>query len=126
MAERQPRDIFADSSAWRRLTSPSPKDWQPETTRLKHDVTNVFQTLLAATQELQMRHADIVDLQERREEAYNKMYVDLFDPRNGAFATTQRYIDGRFARVQNLGWGLLGALLTSGIMLIVQLVVPGK
>jgi len=115
------RDIFHDSSAWQRLTSPSPSDWTPQTTRLKHDVTNVLQTMLAAIQELQAAHKDHVKLMMARDKQYDKLYTDLFDPREGAFATVRNYIDGKHYGLQRLGWTVLGGSIVASVMLVADL-----
>lgn len=52
MTPRHP-DIFTDSQAWQRLHEPSPRDADTYLVRVKHDVVQVFQSMLAALQAAQ-------------------------------------------------------------------------
>jgi hypothetical protein len=92
-------DIFANSSAWQRLHEPSPDGADPFTTRIKHDVTNVLEAVMGATQALQWAVLNLQQQHLDQNTAHQKLLNDLFDDEDGAFVRMRQLIDNRFGKV---------------------------
>jgi len=84
-------DRLATSEAWRRLQQPSEPGTDPAISRVKHDMMQVLQTVIASADEA-LEHAVDADA------TVEKLQRDLYDPKNGDFANQRSYTDGKFAR----------------------------
>lgn len=115
-------DIFWESPAWKRLNEPSPASSDPFMVRVKHDTTQVFQSVIAGMQRLHRGQSYdremIDDLNERVDEQakeHDALVKRLFDEKNGAFINIRAYVDTKVMKLYTAAWALACSIVTACI-----------